>query len=269
MGLSIVVALVALVTAFALSRRVRATRAAEARSLALGEVEGLTRAAVAEAAAERARAEVEARQAILTVESAAHEQASVAEERRRLKEAQLAAEALGLTVEEARLRERDSALELRHKALSESDRQRSVLDNERKKTVAEEIAALEQAAGERRIDVIDRLRNEWVDEARAEADERLRQIEAGANDAERGREAKRVMGIAIQRYAGHYLTERLMSNLQLAPGFADKLLGADRAYLPVIEELANIKLLVADDASSVRLDGQDSFGREIARSRHE
>jgi ribonuclease Y len=245
--------------------RARRDRQERTRRALAAEAEGLRRAAKAEVAAERARAEVEARQLILTVESDAHQAALAADERRRKVDGEVASAALQLTADEARLRERDSSLEARAGALSESDRQRSLLDNERKRVATDELAALERAAGEGRKELIDRLRGEWVDEVRAEAEEQLRQVEAGANDPERGREAKRVMGIAMQRYAGHYLTERLLSNLPLLPGFADRLLGPERVNLPVIEEISNVKLTVADDGTAVRLEGQDSFGREIAR----
>src|SRR6185295_15522969 len=113
-----------------------------------------------------------------------------------------------------------------------------------------------RGAGESRSELIGRLCTEWSDEARANADQQLREIEAGANDPERGREAKRLMGIAMQRYAGHYLTERLLSNLPLMPGLADRLLGPERVYLPMIEEISNVKLTVADDGTAVRLEGQ-------------
>ena len=106
---------------------------------------------------------------------------------------------------------------------------------------------------------------EWVDEAKSAAAERVRRISEGLNDVEHGREAKRIMGIAIQRYQGHYLTERLLSNLPLVPGTAPRIFGANLEHIPVIEEVSNIKLTLAEDASAVRLEGQDSFGREIAR----
>jgi ribonuclease Y len=124
---------------------------------------------------------------------------------------------------------------------------------------------LERVAGESRLEVKSQLVAEWVEQAHAEAADRLRRIEQGVNDAERGREAKRIMGIAIQRYEGHYLTERLLSNLPLAPGSAPRIFGEKNEHLPFIEEVSNVKLLLADDGQSVRLDGQDSFGREIAR----
>ena len=265
MGFAVIFAVLGLCAAFALSRRARLDRSAREAGAAQVEADGLLGAARAEAAAARARADVEARQAILAVEQDAHEQAVAAEDRRRAKDEQMAQARLALTANESKLQEREAAIDARQRALSDSDRQRSLLENERKKTMLEEVAVLERAAGEQRTEVIARLRAEWVDDARADADERMRQIEAGANDPERGREAKRVMGIAIQRYAGHYLTERLLSNLPLAPGFIDRLFGADRVHLPLVEEISNVKLTVAEDGSSVRLEGQDSFGREIAR----
>jgi ribonuclease Y len=265
MEVAFVAALVALIAAFALSRKARMDRIAREQGAAQVEAEGVMSAARAEAAAERARADVEARQTLLAVERTAQDQAAQADDRRRNREDGLGRDALSITAHEARQQERASSLETRQRALSDHDRQRSLLENERKKTAQEEVAVLERAAGEGRGEVIERLRSEWVDDARAHADDRMRQIEAGANDPERGREAKRVMGIAIQRYAGHYLTERLLSNLPLAPGFIDRLFGPDRVHLPLVEEISNVKLTVADDGLSVRLEGQDSFGREIAR----
>ena len=265
MLVAVLFAVIALAAAFFLTRRARLQREDVARNAAAVEAEGLRRAAEAEVAAQRARADVEARQIVLAVETAAHQASIDTEERTRQKEAALAGIGLELTAREARQREHEAALDLRHKGLSDSDRQRSLLENERKQAHGDKARLLEGIAGETRSGLIDRMKNEWDDEARADADERLRQIEAGANDAERGREAKRVMGIAIQRYAGHYLTERLLNNLPLLPGVADRLLGPERVNLVTLEELANVKFTVADDGTAVRLEGQDSFGREIAR----
>ena len=265
MVVAVLFAVVALAAAFLLTRRSRQQREAVARSAAAVEADGVRRAAGAEVAAQRVRADVDARQAILAVERAAHQAAIESEERARQKEITLARIGLELAATEERQREQEAALELRHKGLSDSDRQRSLLENERKQAAGDKLRLLERIAGESRIALGERKKMEWIDDARADAEERLRQIEAGANDAERGREAKRVMGIAIQRYAGHYLTERLLNNLPLLPGIADRLLGPERVNLATLEELANVKFTVADDNTAVRLEGQDSFGREIAR----
>ncbi len=258
-------AALALVAAAALAFRARRAGARRVEQAIAGEADSLRRAAAAEASALRARVEVETRQTVLTVETAAYAQATAAEERGRARDAELAKRALSLVADEARLRERESTLDVRQAALADVDRRRSAIETDATRAGADAIAALERIAGEGRRELVERMRGEWVDEARAEAEERVRQIEAGANDAERGREAKRVMGIAMQRFSGHYLTERLLSNLPLLPGIAERLLGPAQANLPIIEEVSNVKLTVAEDGSAVRLEGQDSFGREIAR----
>src|SRR5439155_22514336 len=129
------------------------------------------------------------------------------------------------------------------------------LDDERKKLEVDVIKRLEEVAGETRGDLRERLVGEWVAEAKARAADELRRIEQSLADAEHGREARRVMGIAIQRYHGHYLTERLLSNLPLPPGLGTRLVGD----LPAIEEVAHVKLTLADDQTSIRLEGQDAF----------
>src|SRR5947199_60968 len=73
-------------------------------------------------------------------------------------------------------------------------------------------------AGETPDEIRARLTAEWVEGAHAAAAERVRRIEAGANDPEHGRTAKRMMEIAIARYQGHYLTERLLTNVPIPPG---------------------------------------------------
>src|SRR5207244_2130562 len=105
---------------------------------------------------------------------------------------------------------------------------------------AEAIGRVEEVAGESRLDVRSRLVAEWLEQAKADAADRIRRVEQSVNDASNGREAKRIMGIAIQRYQGHYLTERLLSNLPLLPGTAPRIFGDAMEHVPVIEEISNI-----------------------------
>jgi ribonuclease Y len=150
---------------------------------------------------------------------------------------------------------------MRETGLREAEQKKRQIDDERKQVEGELMKTLERVAGETRADARQRMIAEWVDEAKAQAAELVRKMDAEQNDSEHGREAKRIMGIAIQRYHGHYLTERLLSNLPLLPDVVARV----EPHFPVIEEVANIKLQLADDKSAVRLEGQDSFGREIAR----
>src|SRR5262249_36266645 len=75
----------------------------------------------------------------------------------------------------------------------------------------------------------------------------------------------RIMGIAAQRYQGHYLTERLLSNLMLAPETAVQVVGSEQRNLRAIEEVTAIKLTLGETGDAVRLEGLDGVGREVAR----
>src|SRR5579859_5654251 len=73
------------------------------------------------------------------------------------------------------------------------------------------------------------------------------------------------MTIAVQRYQGHYLTERLLTNVPIPPGALPRIAGEGNLVLKVIEEESHVALLPSETGEAIRLDGQDSFGREIAR----
>ncbi len=88
--------------------------------------------------------------------------------------------------------------------------------------------------------------------------------EAAAEGAVKG--AKRIMGIAVGRFYGHYLTERLHSVLPLPPGEAGAaIVGRDEANLRAIESVAGVTLALSEQHDTVRLEGLDGVGREVAR----
>lgn len=258
-------AAVLFVVTFVIARRVAGAKREQESARARAEAQAVRTTALAEAARERAQVEAEARTEALALREAAQLEATRAEEELRRREDSLRVREAQLAADVERVSAKETAAAAREQAVSAIAERSKKAEDERRRIEDELVKTLERVAGETRLDVRSRLVSEWVDDARAEAEESLRRLEEGATDAARGREAKRVMGIAIQRYAGHYLTERLLSNLPLVPGSVPKIFGASLEHIPVIEEVANIKLQLADDQSAVRLDGQDSFGREIAR----
>jgi ribonuclease Y len=259
--LYIVAALILSSGAFLVVRRKKQTEARLAADALSAELAAIAATAQAEAAALSSSATASARETLLDARRTAHEEAQRLEPQLQRREDGLGRRASALSLDEQRLIARAAALSEREQGLKQAEQKKRQLDEERQKTDAEQIKQLELIAGETRRELRDRLVGEWVAEAKARAADQLRHIEQSLADAEHGREAKRVMGIAIQRYQGHYLTERLLSNLPLLPGLGAKL----APELTAIEEVANIKLTLADDQTSVRLEGQDSFGREIAR----
>jgi ribonuclease Y len=225
------------------------------------EVETVKSTGRAAAAAERAAAEAESREQLLELRRHAHDEASRAERELERREDDLEKRAAALATDEQSLIARLAAVETREGGLRQADEKRRVVDDERKQVETELLKTLERVAGETRSDAHQRLIADWIEQAKAEAAELVRRVDAEQADADHGREAKRIMGIAVQRYHGHYLTERLLSNLPLLPEVIPRI----EPHLLVIEEVSNVKLQLADDKTAIRLDGQDSFGREIAR----
>jgi ribonuclease Y len=229
------------------------------------EARAIVETARAEAAAERTAIEAAEGERALELRRVAQAEASGVERELERREDELRRRESSIAIDEQRVIARAAAVSEREGGLKLAEERRRELEAERQRVEGELVKTLERAAGETRFDVRSRLVAEWLDEAKASAQERIRKLEASMNASEHGREAKRIMGIAIQRYQGHYLTERLLSNLPLVPGSAPRIFGGSLENLPVIEEVSNVKLTLADDGSAVRLEGQDSFGREIAR----
>ncbi len=130
---------------------------------------------------------------------------------------------------------------------------------------AEAPLALERTAGQTAASQRARLIEAEIEDARLAAAQVVRAADQTAV-ADAGRRAKRIMGIAVGRFSGHYLTERLLSFLPLPLGAAaEALIGRDEANLRAIEGVAGVKLSLSDARDAVRLEGLDGVGREIAR----
>jgi ribonuclease Y len=125
--------------------------------------------------------------------------------------------------------------------------------------------ALERAAGHTASAAVAVLRDAEVDESRMFwARSGRTAAELAADGAVKG--AKRIMGIAVGRFYGHYLTERLHAVLPLPPGEAGAaIIGREEANLRAIESVAGVTLLLSEHHDSVRLEGLDGVGREVAR----
>ncbi len=166
---------------------------------------------------------------------------------------------------EAQLQSRSEALNAREAALSAyAERHKAALVAKKQADAAAQ-KCLQEIAGETFREARQRLITEWSEQVRAEGGEKLRQIEQSQSSPEFSRQARRMLDISSQRYQGHYLTERLLSTIHILPAVAEQIGGADGSGLELIGEVANVKLALSEDKAVIRLEGQDSFGREIAR----
>ncbi|HVR64524.1 MAG TPA: HDIG domain-containing protein [Polyangia bacterium] len=125
--------------------------------------------------------------------------------------------------------------------------------------------ALERRAGETTAALRAGLAENELEETRLGAAQLVRSVDQVPPD-ERSREAQRIMGIAVGRFSGHYLTERLLSTVPLPVGpAAEAIVGREEANLRAIEAVAGVKLTLLESRDAVRLEGLDGVGREVAR----
>jgi ribonuclease Y len=263
--LSLIVAVAAAIAVVVTMGRRASQRADGLRARARRELDALRRTAARDAEAERLRAETAAREQAL--------------ELRAREEQALAAKVDALARQEERIALREAArerelAEVKAAAEAVSAREREVQSlTDRAKNVRAEVPkldgqrreALERAAGATAQALKAHMVDGWVEEARAEAAQRVRQLEQNLADPEWGRQAKRVMGIAVQRYHAHFLTERLLSNVPLPPGLAERLAAEGGALMRALEEGSGVKLELHDTGEKVRLDSGDGVAREVAR----
>jgi ribonucrease Y len=232
---------------------------------ALAQATTLRAQAHAAADAERRQAEIAVREEALGLRAEAEAELSALRDQLERREEHVARHEEALTGQERHATEVADALGARQQAWDERQRATKEAQAEVRRVADQILAEFERLAGETRGQVQKDLVHGWIEETRAEAAARLRAIDQNAGDPEHARQAKRVMGIAIQRYQGHYLTERLLSTIMLTPEVAARLLEQGAPIIKEIEEQSGTKLTLTEAQDGVRIEGADGVGREIAR----
>ena len=146
------------------------------------------------------------------------------------------------------LKLKSSAGEIRHEAKEKRRSCRGVLE-QKAETTGREIR-------NQQADAI-------VEEHRAQCADRLRNLEA-TDGEEFARQAKRLMGIAMGRHRMKYSAERTSFNVPLPAGGGDHLLEHPE-YMEAVEAECGVRWAQSDSGESVRLEGGDGVGRELAR----
>jgi ribonuclease Y len=163
-----------------------------------------------------------------------------------------------LAAREAELTRKEKEIQRRDQA--STDRQR-----EADRIVAEQKKKLEQVAGlsaeEARRQVVEKI----VDEARRSAAKEVKAAEDGAKE-EAEQRARRIIGIAIQRYAGEHVSERAVTTVHLPNDeMKGRIIGREGRNIRAIEAATGTELVVDDTPETVVISGFDPLRREVAR----
>lgn len=142
------------------------------------------------------------------------------------------------------------------------------LDVETKKVVEkqEELAnKLTVIAGLTKEEAKNQLIATIEEEAKVEAAKRVVRIEEEAKE-EAEKRAKRVVGIAIQRFAGEYVAEQTISTVELADdGIKGRLIGREGRNIRAFEQICGVDLIIDDTPGVVTISSFNVVRKEIAR----
>ncbi len=102
-------------------------------------------------------------------------------------------------------------------------------------------------------------------EAKVEAAKLIMRIEEEAKE-EAEKRAKRVVGIAIQRFAGEYVAEQTISTVELADdGIKGRLIGREGRNIRAFEQICGVDLIIDDTPGVVTISSFNVVRKEIAR----
>lgn len=123
----------------------------------------------------------------------------------------------------------------------------------------ETVAAMNQDEARRQ------LLSALEDEAKQEAAKTIAAIEAEA-EKEAEKKSKRILAIALSRFASEYTSERTVSVLALpSDEMKGKIIGREGRNIRTLEALCGVDLIVDDTPEAVVISGFDPVRRELAR----
>ncbi|MEZ4392300.1 MAG: ribonuclease Y [Polyangiales bacterium] len=174
------------------------------------------------------------------------------------------------------LTQRDGELSARERAVAERERAAAQREAEAEALVkassraldearAEGERVVERAAGLTAEDAKAQVLERVLDDARRSAAREAKQIEDLARE-EAERRAKRVIGIAVQRYAGEYAGERAVTSVALpSDELKGRIIGREGRNIRAFQEVTGCDLVIDDTPETIVVSSFDPVRREMAR----
>lgn len=177
-----------------------------------------------------------------------------------------------ITSKEAKLESKIEESDKKLKALEqkegelEEQKKRAATEAERFKEKQGELSVkLTEIASMTKEQAKEELIRQMEEEAKVDFAKNLRRLEEEAKEDAEAR-AKRVVGIAIQRFAGEYVAERTITTVELpSDDVKGRLIGREGRNIRAFEQICGVDLIIDDTPEVVVISSFNVVRREIAR----
>lgn len=160
---------------------------------------------------------------------------------------------------------KERELERREKVVLSNERQLEIKEKEVERLLSEEREKLERIAGMSKEEAKKALMATLEDETRHEAMQKIYEIKEKAN-REAEKEAKKIITLAIQRYAQARTIESTVTTVDLpSDEVKGRLIGREGRNIKAFELATGVDLLIDDTPEVVTISSFDPIKREIAK----
>ncbi|HON25792.1 MAG TPA: ribonuclease Y [Myxococcota bacterium] len=160
---------------------------------------------------------------------------------------------------ESEVAKRERNITARESAINEAEKRNEALVQEASRT-------LQRITGMTQEEAIRYQTEKILDEVKLSAARQIKMIEDEAKE-EAEKRAKRIIGIAISRYAGEFTNERTVSVVNLpSEEMKGRIIGREGRNIRAFEAATGIDVIIDDSPDTVTLSGFNPVRREIARS---
>ncbi len=163
------------------------------------------------------------------------------------------------------LTSRETEVVRREKSVAQKEESIESNAKENERLVVEARATLERIAGMSGDEARRYMTERLTEEVKISAARQIKMIEDEAKE-EAEKRAKRIIGIAIGRYAGEYTNERTVSVVTLpSEEMKGRIIGREGRNIRAFEAATGIDVIIDDSPDTVTLSGFNPVRREIAR----
>ena len=166
---------------------------------------------------------------------------------------------------EERLMNSESELKKREETVKTHESRMDALEEEAKGKIVELTEKLKSTANISPEAAKAELKKALEEEAKTEVAQNIVSIEEDAKQKAE-QKAKRIIGMAISRYAGEFTTEKTVSVIPLPNDeLKGKIIGREGRNIRAIESLCGVDLIIDETPEAVVISGFDPVRREVAK----